>query len=266
MPPNIRLPNISRNILPEPLTQPTFAPFGTVISNPANSCGADPPNHRGIAANQGTALKFPDVTQLTNTYHLAPSHKPAQTTISLFACQPRQLRRAGCIEATVSSKAPAAVEVGAQQRDGLDVGMEKLRLDIRVLEQHPYTSQTFVPMGLAAADESTCYLVIVAMELPASEQDWTGYPDLSSLRAFVARGHQAVTYAAGTWHAPMIVLGSSPVDFVVVQWANGVPEEDCQEVYLEDKDSPDHGLAVAFDLPRQTSCGSAAAHGDTAKL
>ena len=41
-----------------------------------------------------------------------------------------------------------------------------------------------------------------------------------------------VTYGAGTWHAPMIVVGEEDVDFVVVQFANGVAEEDCQEVEL----------------------------------
>jgi len=39
-----------------------------------------------------------------------------------------------------------------------------------------------------------------------------------------------VTYGAGTWHAPMVVLGNKPVDFVVVQFKNGVEVEDCQIV------------------------------------
>ena len=45
---------------------------------------------------------------------------------------------------------------------------------------------------------------------------------------------QAVTYGAGTWHAPMVALGEkgTAVDFVVVQFANGVAVEDCQEVFL----------------------------------
>lgn len=39
-----------------------------------------------------------------------------------------------------------------------------------------------------------------------------------------------MTYAPGTWHAPMIVVGERDIDFVVLQWANGVAAEDCQEV------------------------------------
>lgn len=60
-----------------------------------------------------------------------------------------------------------------------------------------------------------------------------GPPDLNNVRAFWARAGQAVTYGAGTWHAPMAVVGEERMDFVVVQFVNGVAEEDCQEVLLE---------------------------------
>lgn len=62
-----------------------------------------------------------------------------------------------------------------------------------------------------------------------------GLPDLTRIRAFVADGSQAVTYGAGTWHAPMVVIGESPISFVVVQFANGVGNEDCQEVEWENE-------------------------------
>jgi ureidoglycolate lyase len=55
-----------------------------------------------------------------------------------------------------------------------------------------------------------------------------------------------VTYGPGTWHAPMMVLpplekevedghtgGTGTIDFLVTQFANGVAEEDCQEVEYE---------------------------------
>lgn len=62
-----------------------------------------------------------------------------------------------------------------------------------------------------------------------------GLPDLTRARAFVATAEQAVTYGAGTWHAPMVALGEpgTALDFVVVQFANGVDVEDCQLVYLD---------------------------------
>lgn len=60
---------------------------------------------------------------------------------------------------------------------------------------------------------------------------------MTRLKAFIATTDQAVTYGAGTWHAPMAVLGEegTKVDFVVVQFANGVGVEDCQEVFLEEE-------------------------------
>ena len=121
--------------------------------------------------------------------------------------------------------------------------------DVRILERHPFTTQTFVPLNSAGEDQhisdEPLYLVIVAPTLKgrtaaaivknpttriAESVTITDPPDLSKVKAFVARRGQAVTYGAGTWHAPMVVLGKRRVDFVVVQFANGVAEEDCQEV------------------------------------
>ena len=72
-----------------------------------------------------------------------------------------------------------------------------------------------------------------------------GPPDLSKIRAFWAQRGQAVTYGAGTWHAPMVVIGDERMDFVVVQFANGVAEEDCQEVELK---IGDEGRGLSVDL------------------
>lgn len=56
-----------------------------------------------------------------------------------------------------------------------------------------------------------------------------------------------MTYGAGTWHAPMVVIGARPIDFVVVQFANGVGSEDCQEVDLETGSATDEGIVVMID-------------------
>ena len=99
-------------------------------------------------------------------------------------------------------------------------------------------------MGLAAANPSTKYLVIVAPTLaPTEDFPYRGPPDLENLRAFIAHGGQAVTYAPGTWHAPMVVVGRTSVDFVVLQYCNKVPAEDCEECELEGE-----GLGVIVDL------------------
>lgn len=124
-----------------------------------------------------------------------------------------------------------------------------------MLERHPFTTQTFVPLGLAPGltgegEGETWFLVIVAPSVRATatagttsssrktdvgvdaedEATISHPPDLGKLRAFRVHGGQAVTYGVGTWHAPMVVVGRERVDFVVTQFVSGVVEEDCQEV------------------------------------
>ncbi|KAH0420486.1 hypothetical protein CcaCcLH18_13998 [Colletotrichum camelliae] len=120
---------------------------------------------------------------------------------------------------------------------------------VDILERHPFTTQTFVPLAASAGVPHAAYLVIVAPTLPSTaeeEEDSSlpapktggkgpGLPDLANLKAFVATPGQAVTYGAGTWHAPMVALGppGTAIDFVVTQFASGVGVEDCQEVVIE---------------------------------
>lgn len=130
---------------------------------------------------------------------------------------------------------------------------EATLFDVQILERHPFTSQTFIPVDLSQSSqegEEPVFLVIVAPSLKGevasanadanTKTTIQDPPDLRNLKAFVARGGQAVTYGPGTWHAPMVVLGRRRVDFVVVQFANGVAEEDCQEVGI--------GEGVVVDL------------------
>lgn len=57
-----------------------------------------------------------------------------------------------------------------------------------------------------------------------------------------------MTYAAGTWHAPMAVLGANRVDFVVTQFVSGISDEDCQEVLVgEEVGVSVKGLGVGSD-------------------
>lgn len=159
-------------------------------------------------ANQGTALKASPVSPWVDKYSESSSHTTKKPTISMFTCFPRELTH--------------------DQERGSPV------FPIRILERHPYTTQTFVPMGLSPRDQSSKYLVIVASsKQPTNAFSREGPPDLADVRAFVAGGRQAVTYGAGVWHAPMVVLGEKRVDFVVVQTTNGVPNDDCQEVDVE---------------------------------
>ena len=260
----------SRVVRAEVLDPTTFAPFGDVIQNPATH--GDLPRLHRQEANQGSATKWLDVTKMRNWYDLGQSRKRAEVAMNMFVCKPRQL----------------------ETRAGSTV------FPVKILERHPFTPQTFLPLGVDRAAE-TCYLVIVAPTLPlrsrkgsdesleppyplpaprrkrslrerllgarpnlftndsssrttpaslvslGSGRKGSGLPDLEQIRAFIARGDQAITYGAGTWHAPMVVLGQKAIDFVVVQYMNGVAIEDCQECELEGESGGD-GLAVDLNV------------------
>ncbi|KAG6259335.1 hypothetical protein E4U24_005936 [Claviceps purpurea] len=207
----------------EPLTQDAFFPFGSVISNPrpdvhpssASSCTSLPAN--AVSANQGFAIQYRHVAPIKNLYDQAPSGVEATPIMSMFVCSARQLLH-------------------------IDDDPAHDIFPVRILERHPFTTQTFSPL----ASTARAYLVIVAPSLPPREEKvrlpvpvgqglpGRGLPDLRGLRAFMATGAQAVVYGAGTWHAPMVVLGreGTTLDFVVSQFASGVPVEDCQIVEL----------------------------------
>ncbi|KAK3994649.1 ureidoglycolate hydrolase [Cladorrhinum sp. PSN332] len=232
---------MARIIQTEPLTRKSFAPFGDVIENPlstlhpfAASTSSDPLPFDGISANQGSAIKYQHVSRQVNLYPQAPSGVSGLSVMNMFVCAARV--------SIPSSSSPST---------------NPTTFTIRVLERHPYTTQTFIPLSNPTHQhKAKNYLVIVAPTLPPSPSDredfpvpdkldspdyprplpGRGMPDLSRVRAFVASSpQQAVTYGAGTWHAPMVTLGEKGdmLDFLVVQFSNGVGSEDCQEVYFE---------------------------------
>lgn len=225
----------SRHIPVSNLDPTSFAPFGEVIQNPRTHDGE--PALQTVEANQGSATKWLDVSHMENFYGKSSSGQEAKSVMNMFVCRPRKLR-------------------------------EGRLFDVGIMERHPYTPQTFVPMGLGREDKETAYLIIVAPTLPREawevceaqvsgqesletrlnqmelaileadnrrrllisqrqqkgipfhgpvrinpRPDQRGPPDLRGLKAFIARGDQAVTYGAGTWHAPMIVLGEREIEF-----------------------------------------------------
>ena len=288
MPTSIGAPDSTVRLIVKPLNQEDFAPFGRVIQNPTLNRSAQAPaasrNGRSFGTdpevvNQGTALKYKDVTEMINLYQRAPSQRSGRAVMNLFVCTPPPL---------------AAVEVRGEETPG----RPEARWSVKVLERHPFTTQTFIPLGLAPADHESRYLVIVAPSLPPSRNQaprpppfpraeprrrqslkellllarpppfpenptkrakmpsktsclaGSGLPDLQKLRAFIADGSQAVTYAAGVWHSPMMVLGTAQVAFVVVQFTNGVGLEDCQAVEISAKEN---GQGVFVELPPTSS-------------
>ncbi|TPX63636.1 ureidoglycolate lyase [Chytriomyces confervae] len=93
-----------------------------------------------------------------------------QPVTSLFHCNPRELSTAN----------------------------EQSIYTLSLLERHPHTIQTFIPMGLSPLDTQTRFLVMVApYQFNEDRPYWI------KVRAFVATGNQGVTYGVGVWHAPM---------------------------------------------------------------
>ncbi|KAK3316663.1 ureidoglycolate hydrolase-domain-containing protein [Apodospora peruviana] len=227
-----------------PLDRNLFAPFGHVVENPRpdlHPSAADPNRasdlpFEAVVANQGSAIKYQHVSRMVNLYDQAPSGRPGVAVMNMFVCAARKLVRSS---EHMLGREPSPAESDRQL------------FPVSVLERHPYTTQTFTPL---AADPGKRFLVIVAPSLPPSTADQAlpypasqslsgrargrgrgrGLPDVRRLRAFVATAKQAVTYGAGTWHAPMVALGpvDTALDFLVVQFVNGEAIEDCQEVFL----------------------------------
>jgi ureidoglycolate lyase len=88
-----------------------------------------------------------------------------------------------------------------------------LPLQLTTLERHPFSAQTFVPLG------ATNYLATVCAAAP------DGGPDLTTLRCFIAGPHQSVTFARNVWHAPMTVLDSM-MEFAVAICLTGRGDDD----------------------------------------
>lgn len=258
----ISLNGLDITITAHPLTHEAFAPFGAVVQNPRPDVHPSDFAHAGplpldaVSANQSTAIKYQHVTRVHNGYGNAPSGVPGVAVMNMFVCAARKLQ-----QQREQSRRPAGASSSADSSMAtLSSASGSSFFAVNILERHPYTTQTFTPLSVSgrharldsahqspqAQTPNNRYLVIVAPNKPSAAAAAAGTattptatssgvsspPDLSRIKAFVATLDQAVTYGAGTWHAPMVALGpeGTAVDFVVTQFANSVGDEDCQEV------------------------------------
>lgn len=167
-----------------PLHIETFSKFGSTIS-PDDEIGNLSNQHRN--ANYGTAIKLTNVSYIQNNF---PENQNVRIpNWDIFRCfTESHLKRRFKITSNTS-----------------------ILHNFLILEKHPYTSQTFVPLGGSPLEIS--YLVIVALSTP------DGKPDLSTIKTFIGKGNQAVTYNCGIWHAPMLTLGNIDyLDFCVLSY------------------------------------------------
>ena len=89
-----------------------------------------------------------------------------------------------------------------------------------VMERHRFSSQTFFPLDVAR------YVIVVAPD------GADGMPDMRRARAFMVPGDTAITYAADSWHHPMIAL-DRPACFSVLLWRDGT-SADIETVPLDE--------------------------------
>jgi ureidoglycolate lyase len=89
-----------------------------------------------------------------------------------------------------------------------------------LMERHRFSSQTFFPLDVAR------YVIVVAPHGAA------GRPDMRRAHALMVPGDTAITYAADSWHHPMIAL-DRPACFSVLLWRDGTAA-DMETVSLDE--------------------------------
>ncbi|GJC89105.1 ureidoglycolate lyase [Colletotrichum liriopes] len=216
----------------EPLTRSSFARFGDVIENPHPDVlpsASLPPSvsasFSAVPANQGSAIKYQNVSTPLDLYSQAPSGA-AKPIVSIFSCAARALEPANPVAAPPISTLLPYTYAGPPGEAGSAIPRHR-----RPDPPEPSAQTDFLPA-------------------PTTGGKGRGLPDLKGLKAFVAYPGQAVTYGAGTWHAPMVALGpqGTAIDFVVTQFASGVGVEDCQEVEFA---AAGEGAGIVVQVPER---------------
>ena len=88
---------------------------------------------------------------------------------------------------------------------------------IRMVERHPLGTQCFMPL------QEQDYLVVVAKGETAPAPD--------SVRAFLARGTQGVSYRRNVWHHPLLVLEADSRFLVIDRGGEG---ENLEEAFFRE--------------------------------
>ena len=86
--------------------------------------------------------------------------------------------------------------------------IEGLPLEVKVLERHEFSSQSFLPLEIGR------WLIVAA---PHAEE---GKPDVKRARAFLATAGQGITLRPNTWHHALTVL-DKPARVAVLMWCDG---------------------------------------------
>ena len=119
-----------------------------------------------------------------------------------------------------ASKFPDVVKLDTKEEGGetsVHIFVAKKRqfpLQITMLENHPFFSQTFIPKN------NTPFIVVVA---PPSEE-----PVIENIKAFITDGDQGISYSRGVWHFPLISLKDN-AQFVVIDRKHNVDKDSMKQ-------------------------------------
>ena len=119
-----------------------------------------------------------------------------------------------------ASKFPDIVKLDTKEAEGetsVHIFVAKKRqfpLQITMLENHPFFSQTFIPKN------NTPFIVVVA---PPSQE-----PVIENIKAFITDGDQGISYSRGVWHFPLISLKDN-AQFVVIDRKYNVDKDSMKQ-------------------------------------
>lgn len=120
---------------------------------------------------------------------------------------------------TAPGRSPPVAELSNERDQAiptLTVSLEDpviLPLRIPILERHPFSTQSFVPIDLRR------YLIIVAPALT------DGSPSALEAQAFVGAAEQGCSYKTGLWHAAFSVLDRRG-SYAALIWRDGTADDE----------------------------------------
>ncbi|POW11502.1 hypothetical protein PSTT_05244 [Puccinia striiformis] len=203
-----------------PLNRSAFEPYGAVIESHLDSRASSNEIRSKVVNFGATAMKSDHVARLETA--ISSENPVAVPNLCLFSCQPWSAD---------------------------SVSSNHLEWRLKGLERHQFSSQTFIPIAThtRTADQTEqdqfnsqpegLYLIVVAL-------DNNGKPNLDSLRAFLGKKSQGISYYQNIWHAPLIAINNR-MEFVCWIYETGDPEIDCELLEID-------GIVCELDKSKST--------------
>ena len=135
-----------------------------------------------------------------------------------------------------ASKYPDVVDLDNKEDGGetsVHIFVAKKRnfpLQITMLENHPFFSQTFIPKN------NTPFIVVVA---PLSQD-----PVIENVKAFITNGDQGISYSRGVWHFPLISINDDS-QFIVLDRKNNVDIDTIEQCIVKSIDN----INITLEFP-----------------